>query len=56
MCDREWNDDAVKDLHRKLYAQSYPHPGDVFYVLVCRVILGHQVQTSPPLQNESASE
>jgi hypothetical protein len=49
ICDREWGDIAVKDLHHKLYAQSYPHSGDVFYVLVCRVILGHQVQTDSNL-------
>jgi hypothetical protein len=49
MCDREWGDSAVKDLHHKLYAQSYPHSGDVFYVLVCRVILGHQVRTDSNL-------
>jgi hypothetical protein len=45
MCDRKWGDSATTDLHHKLYSQSYPHPGDVFYVLLCRVILGHQVQT-----------
>jgi hypothetical protein len=28
-----------------LYGENYTHPGEVFYVMLARVALGHQVQT-----------
>jgi hypothetical protein len=28
-----------------LYGKTYTHPGKVFYVILARVALGHQVQT-----------
>ena len=34
------------ELHHRLYARGAGHhPGTVFYILVCRVALGHQVRT-----------
>ena len=37
-------DDALP-LHRQLYGGPEEHPGDVFYVLVCRVTLGYPALT-----------
>jgi hypothetical protein len=38
--------DGSSELHKRLYAQgARHHPGKVFYILVCRVALGHQVRT-----------
>lgn len=37
--------DAASELHRRLYGRYYRHPGDVFYVLVCRTCLGHPAIT-----------
>lgn len=33
------------DLHQRLYANPSDHPGDVYYLLVCRVARGHHVRT-----------
>ena len=33
------------DLHKRLYSPSVPHPGKVFYILVCRVARGYHVRT-----------
>ena len=38
-------------LHRQmLYRRSEKHPGTVFYVLVCRTMLGHPARTQDALQ------
>jgi hypothetical protein len=37
--------DGSSELHKRLYAHNVPHPGKVFYILVCRVALGHHVRT-----------
>jgi hypothetical protein len=38
--------DGDSELHKRLYAPGAPpHPGRVFYILVCRVALGHHVRT-----------
>jgi serine/threonine protein kinase len=39
--------DGSSELHKRLYAHGarHHHPGKVFYILVCRVALGHQVRT-----------
>jgi hypothetical protein len=37
--------DGSSELHKRLYAHGARHPGMVFYILVCRVALGHQVRT-----------
>jgi hypothetical protein len=38
--------DGSSELHKGLYAhRARHHPGKVFYILVCRVALGHQVRT-----------
>lgn len=34
------------ELHRKLYGQHHRHPGNVCYVLVCRVALGYPAVTT----------
>ena len=36
---------SSSDLHRRLYGSSYRHQGSVFYVLVCRVLLGYPART-----------
>ena len=33
------------DLHRRLYGDSHRHQGSVFYVLVCRALLGYPART-----------
>jgi len=35
---------AAKALHQRLYSDSSRHPGNVFYVFVVRVTLGHSVK------------
>jgi hypothetical protein len=35
--------DGTSSLHQRLYSTSNSHPGNVFYALVFRVILGHSV-------------
>jgi hypothetical protein len=56
--DEGWKADdlpeEMKELHGQMYGRSHPHPGDVFYVLVTRVVQGHQVQTdqAAPQQNK----
>ena len=37
--------DASFDLHQRLYRQGVQHPGKVYYLLVCRVALGHPLCT-----------
>ena len=37
--------DGGSELHKRLYGHGTHHPGKVYYVLVCRVALGHHVRT-----------
>ena len=37
--------DGSSELHKRLYAHGARHQGKVFYILVCRVALGHHVRT-----------
>ena len=37
---------AQSELHRRLYGKDHPHPGNVCYVLVCRVALGYPAVTT----------
>ena len=38
--------DSKSDLHKRLYGvHTTPHPGDVFYLLVCRAALGFPIRT-----------
>jgi hypothetical protein len=37
--------DKSSELHSRLYGNSYRHPGSVFYVLVCRALLGYPART-----------
>ena len=41
-----YNCSDLQPLHQLLYANPVDHPEDVFYVLVCRVVLGHQIATA----------
>jgi hypothetical protein len=45
MMDMQLNAGDASDLHKRLYSPSVPHPGKVFYILVCRVALGFHVRT-----------
>jgi hypothetical protein len=45
MMDMQLNAGGASDLHKRLYSPSVPHPGKVFYILVCRVALGFHVRT-----------
>ena len=37
--------DTASELHKRLYGHGAHHPGKVYYLLVCRVALGHHVRT-----------
>ena len=37
--------DGSSELHRRLYGASNRHQGSVFYVLVCRTLLGYPART-----------
>ncbi len=37
--------DVGSELHKRLYAHGVRHPGKVYYLLVCRVAMGHHVRT-----------
>jgi len=44
--DEKYNGQSrLRDLHARLYNNSNKHPGKVYYVLVCRAILGCAVRT-----------
>ena len=43
--------DPTSELHRRLYGDSHRHRGCVFYVLVCRVLLGYPARTQQAGQN-----
>jgi hypothetical protein len=49
VCDKSWEADdlpeEMKALQHKLYGDLDQHPGNVFYMLLTRVVLGRQVQT-----------
>jgi hypothetical protein len=51
--------DGSSELHKRLYAHGARHQGKVFYILVCRVALGHHVRTqqmiTPPMRVNKAS-
>jgi len=36
---------GLKQLHDMLYPAGVEHPGNVYYLLVCRVVMGHYVRT-----------
>jgi hypothetical protein len=37
--------EATSELHKRLYRNGVRHPGKVYYLLVCRVAVGHHVRT-----------
>ena len=40
--------DAGSDLHQRLFSHGLKHKGKLFYLLVCRVSLGHMARTKHP--------
>jgi hypothetical protein len=42
----------LKDFHQLVYGRSYRHPGNVFYVILARVVLGCCVQTKSTAQTQ----
>jgi len=48
--------DANSELHKRLYAHGARHPGNVFYVVVCRVALGHHVRTTQSGKNATSTD
>ena len=48
--------DGSSELHKRLYAHGAPHPGKVFYILVCRVALGHHVRTQQSGKNAKSTD
>ena len=41
--------DNVRKLHEKLYRGDTPPKGDVFYIIVCRVVMGWYARTKHPI-------
>jgi len=55
---KEGESDPLYDLHRLLYGDEKSHPKDVFYVFICRVLLGAPARTkdaTTQLDNPGAS-
>lgn len=44
-CDSTAKNKELKTQHSKLFTKSYQHPGNVYYVFVCRVVMGYFVRT-----------
>jgi len=43
---------SLSDLHETLYSAHYKHPGDAYYVVLCRVVLGHYIATQDGITDE----
>jgi hypothetical protein len=56
MMDMQLNAGGASDLHKRLYSPSVPHPGKVFYILVCRVALGFHVRTEKKVRPFTSAE
>jgi chemotaxis protein histidine kinase CheA len=48
--------DGASELHKRLYAHGLHHPGSVFYILVCRVAMGHHVRTRHMGSNATSTD
>ena len=49
--------DAYSDLHKRIYSQKYyPHQGSVFYVLVCRALLGYPARTQDTTRQQTGQQ
>ena len=48
--------DGSSELHKRLYAHGARHQGKVFYILACRVALGHQVRTQQNGQGAKSTD
>ncbi len=48
--------DGSSELHKRLYAHGARHPGKIFYILVCRVALGHHVRTQQMGRSATSSD
>lgn len=48
--------DASSELHKRLFTGgAQQHPGKVYYLLVCRVAIGHHVRTAGPRARDCTS-
>ena len=52
--DGRGNDYDLEGLHNLLYEGPEDHPGDVYYALVCRVVLGYSIRTQVTLLTSKA--
>ena len=52
--DEQW--DQGSELHKRLYGHNHRHPGKVYYLLVCRVVLGHHVRTQQSGRNSVSTD
>mmetsp|Transcript_118231 Transcript_118231/g.228134 ORF Transcript_118231/g.228134 Transcript_118231/m.228134 type:complete len:525 (-) Transcript_118231:72-1646(-) len=43
--DRKIGDRSLRDLHARIYRAGVDHPGDVFYLVLCRVVMGYFVRS-----------
>ena len=41
----------MKDLHARLYGKQGRHPGKVYYVIICRTLLGYPIRTQDNMTN-----
>jgi len=48
--------DGSSELHKRLYAHGARHQDKVFYILVCRVALGHHVRTKEFGKNATSAD
>jgi len=48
--------DPLSDLHKTLYSSQYRHPGDVYYIILCRVVLGHYITTQDGQKDDSTGK
>ena len=46
--------DPNSELHKRLFGHSYRHPGNICYLLVCRVILGYPMRMREPVRHLTA--
>ena len=45
--EKQQSSGELGELHKRLY-KKVPHPGDVYYIFVCRAAIGHHVSTTSP--------
>ena len=55
-CAADEKEPWMEPLHAELYPTATDHPGDVCYVLVCRVAMGYSIRTQTRVWNSSTGD